>query len=86
MYPMIKIEGVRHAYKTAKGPLPVLNGLEVSVNEGGFVAVVGPSGCGKSTLTRLIAGLMKPDEGRVMVHGEVVTGPAPPSGWRSRTR
>ena len=75
MYPMIKIEGVRHAYKTAKGPLPVLNGLEVSVNEGGFVAVVGPSGCGKSTLTRLIAGLMKPDEGRVMVHGEVVTGP-----------
>jgi NitT/TauT family transport system ATP-binding protein len=72
---MIKIEGVRHAYKTAKGPLPVLNGLEVSVNEGGFVAVVGPSGCGKSTLTRLIAGLMKPDEGRVMVHGEVVTGP-----------
>ncbi|TYP84078.1 NitT/TauT family transport system ATP-binding protein [Maritimibacter alkaliphilus HTCC2654] len=75
MYPMIKIEGVRHAYKTAKGPLPVLNRLEVSVNEGGFVAVVGPSGCGKSTLTRLIAGLMKPDEGRVMVHGEVVTGP-----------
>ena len=75
MYPMIKIEGVRHAYKTPSGPLPVLDGLELSVNEGGFVAVVGPSGCGKSTLTRLVAGLMKPDQGKVMLHGEVVTGP-----------
>lgn len=75
MYPMIKIEGVRHAYRTAKGPLPVLDGLEVSVEEGGFVAVVGPSGCGKSTLTRLVAGLMKPDVGKVMLHGESVTGP-----------
>jgi NitT/TauT family transport system ATP-binding protein len=75
MFPMIKIEGVRHAYKTPSGPLPVLDGLELSVDEGGFVAVVGPSGCGKSTLTRLVAGLMKPDEGKVMLHGEVVSGP-----------
>ncbi|MAM63585.1 ABC transporter ATP-binding protein [Maritimibacter sp. UBA3975] len=75
MYPMINIEGVRHAYKTPSGPLPVLDGLELSVEEGGFVAVVGPSGCGKSTLTRLVAGLMKPDHGRVMLHGEVVSGP-----------
>ncbi|GKY89459.1 ABC transporter ATP-binding protein [Sinisalibacter aestuarii] len=75
MYPMIKIEGVRHAYKTPSGPLPVLDGLELSLNEGGFVAVVGPSGCGKSTLTKLVSGLMKPDEGKVMLHGEVVTGP-----------
>ena len=75
MYPMIKIEGVRHAYQTPTGPLPVLDGLEMSLDEGGFVAVVGPSGCGKSTLTRLVSGLMKPDEGRVMLHGEVVAGP-----------
>ena len=75
MYPMIKIEGVRHAYKTPSGPLPVLDGLELALPEGGFVAVVGPSGCGKSTLTKLVSGLMKPDEGKVMLHGEVVTGP-----------
>lgn len=74
-FPMIKIEGVRHAYKTPSGPLPVLDGLDVTVEEGGFVAVVGPSGCGKSTLTKLVAGLMKPDQGMVMVHGEKVTGP-----------
>ena len=75
MSPLIDIKGVRHAYPTADGPLPVLDGLEVTVNEGGFCAVVGPSGCGKSTLTRLIAGLMKPDEGEVWLHGELVKGP-----------
>ena len=72
---LIDIKGVRHAYQTKAGPLPVLDGLEVSVPEGEFCAVVGPSGCGKSTLTRLIAGLMKPDQGEVWLHGERVTGP-----------
>jgi NitT/TauT family transport system ATP-binding protein len=72
---LIAIRGVRHAYDTAAGPLPVLDGLELSVPEGGFVAVVGPSGCGKSTLTRLVAGLMKPDQGEVWLHGERVRGP-----------
>ena len=72
---LIEIKGVKHAYQTADGPLPVLDGLELAVPEGGFAAVVGPSGCGKSTLTRLVAGLMKPDEGEVWLHGERVTGP-----------
>jgi ABC-type sugar transport system ATPase subunit len=72
---LIDIKGVTHAYETAAGPLPVLDNLNVSVNEGGFVAVVGPSGCGKSTLTRLVAGLMKPDTGEVWLHGERVKSP-----------
>lgn len=75
MKPLIHIEGVRHAYKTETGPLPVLDGLNVSVQKDGFCAVVGPSGCGKSTLTRLIAGLMRPDKGEVWLHGEQVSGP-----------
>ncbi len=72
---LIEIAGVRHAYATNDGPLPVLDGLELSVPEGGFAAVVGPSGCGKSTLTRLLAGLMIPDAGEVWLHGKRVTGP-----------
>jgi NitT/TauT family transport system ATP-binding protein len=72
---LIDIRGVRHAYATKAGPLPVLDGLEIAVPEGGFCAVVGPSGCGKSTLTKLIAGLMLPDAGEVWLHGERVTGP-----------
>ncbi|MDF0603686.1 ABC transporter ATP-binding protein [Psychromarinibacter sp. C21-152] len=75
MTAMIEIRGVRHAYQTADGPLQVLDGLELTVDEGGFVAVVGPSGCGKSTLTRLIAGLMKPDAGEMLLHGRPVQGP-----------
>ena len=72
---LIEIKGVKHAYSTKAGPLPVLDGLEVAVPEGTFCAVVGPSGCGKSTLTRLVAGLMKPDGGEVWLHGERVRGP-----------
>ena len=75
MEKLIEIKGVRHAYPTGQGPLPVLDGLELSVEEGGFAAVVGPSGCGKSTLTKLVAGLMKPDTGEVWLHGSRVTSP-----------
>lgn len=66
---------MRHTFRTASGPLQVLDGLNLTVPEGGFVAVVGPSGCGKSTLTRLVAGLLIPDEGTVRVHGAPITGP-----------
>ncbi len=72
---LIEIKGVTHAYNTPNGRLPVLDNLNIAVAEGEFCAVVGPSGCGKSTLTRLIAGLMKPDEGEVWLHGELVKGP-----------
>ncbi|MEL6768568.1 MAG: ABC transporter ATP-binding protein [Pseudomonadota bacterium] len=71
----LEIRQVRHAYRTKAGPLPVLDGLDMSVAEGAFCAVVGPSGCGKSTLTRLVAGLMRPDEGEVWLHGSKVTSP-----------
>ena len=66
---------MRHAYRTEAGPLPVLDGLDLSVPEGEFCAVVGPSGCGKSTLTRLVAGLMRPDAGEVWLAGEQVRSP-----------
>lgn len=73
--PLIQLTSVSHTFNTATGPLPVLDGLTLSIEKGGFTAVVGPSGCGKSTLTRLIAGLMKPDEGEVWLHGEKVVSP-----------
>lgn len=72
---LIEIKGVRHAYPTKAGPLPVLDGLDIAVPEGEFCAVVGPSGCGKSTLTRLVAGLMAADEGEVWLHGAQVKSP-----------
>ncbi len=49
--------------------------LSFSVSEREFVAIVGPSGCGKSTLLNLVAGLDRPSEGTVSLHGVEVSGP-----------
>lgn len=75
MINLIDIAGVTHAYQTEAGPLPVLRDLDIAVPEAAFCAVVGPSGCGKSTLTKLIAGLMQPDDGTVKLNGEEVRSP-----------
>ena len=57
----VRLCGVSLAY----GSSVVLDGLEFSLEEGGFVCVMGRSGCGKSTLLRLIAGIQKPQTGEV---------------------
>ncbi|MCY4460398.1 MAG: ABC transporter ATP-binding protein [Albidovulum sp.] len=76
----IYIDDVSHSYETENGRLPVLKDFSLSVEKGGFAAVVGPSGCGKSTLTRLIAGLIRPDKGEIYLAGEKVTSPRPTVG------
>jgi len=48
---------------------PVIDRLDLTVPEGEFFVIVGPSGIGKTTLLRLIAGLERPDAGRVLVGG-----------------
>ena len=73
----IIIDSVSHSYKTDTGLLPVLKKLNITIPKNGFTAVVGPSGCGKSTLTKLISGLLKPDNGHVYLNGEKVLGPKP---------
>jgi NitT/TauT family transport system ATP-binding protein len=57
------------------GMLGVLDGVDMTLHEGEFVAVVGPSGCGKSTLLRLASGLIRPRGGQVLVGGRPVDGP-----------
>jgi NitT/TauT family transport system ATP-binding protein len=54
-----------------------LERVSFDVREGEFLSIVGPSGCGKSTLLRIMAGLVRPDDGRVLVGGKAVTGPGP---------
>ena len=52
-----------------------LHELDLSISKGEFAAVVGPSGCGKSSLMKLISGLVRPTEGRVIVDGTEVKAP-----------
>jgi ABC-type nitrate/sulfonate/bicarbonate transport system ATPase subunit len=59
------------------GPLRVIEELDLTVEDGEFVAIVGPSGCGKSTLLRLLSGLVKPSQGRVAIDNLEVSGPNP---------
>lgn len=73
--PRIELRSVSYAYRTAAARLPVLDDVSLACATGSFTAVVGPSGCGKSTLTRLIAGLMLPDAGEVLLLGEPVRSP-----------
>ena len=54
--------------------------INLSVNQGEFVAIVGPSGCGKSTFMKLTTGLKMPSKGRILVDGQPVTGPLKISG------
>jgi NitT/TauT family transport system ATP-binding protein len=72
----IRFENVSKVFKTRQsGDLTALDDINLEIGDGEFVALVGPSGCGKSTLLDLLAGLQKPDTGRILIDGTEVTGP-----------
>ncbi|QGZ29244.1 sulfate/molybdate ABC transporter ATP-binding protein [Stutzerimonas stutzeri] len=56
------------------GRFKALNEIDLNIASGELVALLGPSGCGKTTLLRIIAGLETPDSGRIVFHGEDVSG------------
>lgn len=67
----LSIEGVRRQFDRAgQAPLVALDEVTLRCPPGSFTALIGPSGCGKSTLLRLIAGLDRPDAGRLTIDGQ----------------
>jgi ABC-type nitrate/sulfonate/bicarbonate transport system ATPase subunit len=65
----IEVRGLKKSFRSDNGPLPVVDDVSFTVNDGEFVAVVGPSGCGKSTLMNMMAGFVQPDSGSVIIDG-----------------
>jgi nitrate/nitrite transport system ATP-binding protein len=76
----LDVRGLEKSFTTAAGTTRVLGGVDLSLDEGEFVAVVGYSGSGKTTLISLIGGLIAPDRGSIVLDGAPVTGPGPERG------
>jgi putative ABC transport system ATP-binding protein len=68
------VVGVRKTFEAELAPVRALRGVDLDIVAGEFVAIMGPSGCGKSTLLNLVAGLDVPDEGRITIADEEITG------------
>lgn len=65
---MLQLQNISYSYHTLHGETKALDRLSFGVKEGEFVAVVGPSGCGKSTLLSIVAGLLAPEDGTIVVN------------------
>ncbi len=70
---LLALDHVDLIYQTEKSETEAVRDLNLTVDEGEFIALVGPSGCGKTTLLSMIAGLMPPTGGSVTIDGEPVT-------------
>lgn len=78
---IVEVNEIGMTYHTFNGETEALRNIDFSVYEGEIVSIVGPSGCGKSTLLSIIAGLIKPSTGKVLVNGKKVTGPTKDIGY-----
>lgn len=64
---ILELKNIGYSYHNLHGETKALQDISFSVEEGEFVAIVGPSGCGKSTLLSIIAGLLSPEQGTILI-------------------
>jgi nitrate/nitrite transport system ATP-binding protein len=80
LHKYLSVESVGMTFETKKGDFIALTGIDLAIRKGEFVTLIGHSGCGKSTLLNLVAGLLKPSEGTILLAGKHVDGPGPDRG------
>ena len=68
---MLELKNIR--YTVEDGRVDILNDVSFSVDEGRFVVITGPNGSGKSTVAKLIAGVLRPASGSILLNGEDIT-------------
>ena len=83
---LILLQGVRKVYPMAGGGVKALDGIDLRIDEGEYVAVMGPSGSGKSTLMNIVGCLDTPTAGTYMLRGQAVQGMADDDLARIRNR
>jgi ABC-type nitrate/sulfonate/bicarbonate transport system ATPase subunit len=72
--PKLRVDNVSMSFKTPAGVFQALAPVTLAIPPGRFVSLIGPSGCGKSTIFNIIAGLLEPTAGRVLIDGIEATG------------
>ena len=84
--PIVRVQQVRKVYGTGEQAVTVLDGIDLTVDQGAFEALMGPSGSGKTTLLNLIAGIDRPTSGTVEVAGTELSklSEGQLADWRSR--
>lgn len=70
---ILKVENLRKEYGEGNSKVVALDGVDLTIERGEFVAIVGPSGSGKSTLLHIIGGVDSPDDGKVYIDGNDIS-------------
>ena len=76
----LRVEGVGMSFDTKAGTFEALTGIDLTIERGEFVTLIGHSGCGKSTLLNLVAGLLAPTAGALILAEREIGGPGPDRG------
>jgi putative ABC transport system ATP-binding protein len=86
MEPIVQVNDLHKFFRRGSEQIDVLNGLNLEVPEGEYLALMGPSGSGKTTLLNLIAGLDTPSEGTIRVGPQIISGMSEGqlAAWRTR--
>ncbi len=67
---LLELKNVSLTYQTLNDEIKAIEGLSFYCNKGDFLSIIGPSGCGKTTILSLIAGLMQPTNGEILINGK----------------